>query len=827
MKTYLIELKLKDTETIDWKKGLASYLRRSYGSGQWSQFYDEKLSSDLNHLRNNANGELALESLLEQNYLYYAFLEQLHLRLGSNSTQLRLDFIWYDAEYNPSQKPQKYSQHTLALEKSSIIYNIGAILTQVAKEKLNEDYKASVGYLSKAVACFEYLSENFLNSPSVDLHAENTKFLADLSHAEAQELFLLKLINGTDPIKQASLISKLAYSAVCLYEKCSEFFKESEDGQVGYGDIKWRSIITCKTHYYKAVTAYYYGLVLEQQNKFGEAIAFLKLSSTSLLSSLPFKTYLKDFIDFQSFKETLEDKQRQLMKDNDYIYHDSVLQSVQLEVVKPMDAIKSPGWPKQLEPYMDQVAEKCDRLFKGIVPIEIYEKESIYSEEKANLLRKEMNASETANWEYRSFIEFTNLPKLINDLEKRYKNGTINAGDDPQLNIMRDQISNWAKIVQNSEFKDIDKQMKAIITKRQEILGILPTLSEDQKDNVVKLKSALVEASQSDEKLFSLVKPFVEEIKLLNDNTLLWKNFNSFNVESLKQPSLLDLDDTKAEKIYAQLKALRQLAEDLKLLKEERSRNLEELKEETSKDDITKVLLFNREKSESELRQTFNVELEKFKPFSTRIEATIFKQTSTINEIKFKLDEIFKLSGVQDKSEEELRSAEARKKFFDKLQEAMANFDVFCSDLLKGLVFYDSLLKMSKDLLSVTRKASPTVTSNFNSGPPVPPQYSQMQAQLRDLSFSEKTGAPPLIPPRTYGVNTSVQPTSATTPVFSGITASAVPPVPPKHPKMGVQDLSLNKHNVETEERELQQNPTSFYDRPSVFDENLYSKFSG
>lgn len=56
MKTCLVELKLKDTEPVDWKKGLVSYLKRSYGSGVWSQFYDEKLASDLNHLRNNANG---------------------------------------------------------------------------------------------------------------------------------------------------------------------------------------------------------------------------------------------------------------------------------------------------------------------------------------------------------------------------------------------------------------------------------------------------------------------------------------------------------------------------------------------------------------------------------------------------------------------------------------------------------------------------------------------------------------------------------------------------------------------------------------------------
>lgn len=48
-------------------------------------------------------GELAPESLLEQNCIYYAYLEQLHLRLGNSSGQLKFDFTWYDAEYSASQ----------------------------------------------------------------------------------------------------------------------------------------------------------------------------------------------------------------------------------------------------------------------------------------------------------------------------------------------------------------------------------------------------------------------------------------------------------------------------------------------------------------------------------------------------------------------------------------------------------------------------------------------------------------------------------------------------------------------------------------------------
>lgn len=820
MRACLATLKLKDTEVIDWKKGLVSYLKRSYGSAQWSQFYNEKLAGELNHVRNNANGELALEALLEQNFIYYAFLEQLHLRIGNNSPQLKLNFTWYEAEYDSMLKAQKYSQYNLVLEKSCILYNIGVLLTELASDKVNKDYKASLNYMLNAVVCFEYLSENFLNSPSLDLRADNTKFLAELCHAQAQELFLLKLINGT-PTKQASLVSKLSYAAASLYETCRGFFEDEDEEVRDYGDVKWRPLITCKMYFFKAITAYYYAIFLEQQGKYGGALAFLKMAGDHLGSSLPYKTYLKEFIDFSGFKEMLEDKKRQISKDNDFIYHDAIPQNVQLEVIKPMDAVKCTSFQQQLEPYADVVAEKCDTLFKGIVPMEIYEKESIYSEEKARFLRNEIDVAETANWEYTSFMEFTNLPKYIHDLELRYKAGSAVNSTNPQVDIMRDQLASWSRTVQDSKFNDVDEQMKNINEIRQKIMTILSTIPSEQRENTVRLKSALLEASESDDKLFSLVKPFITELKLLENGDLLWGTWNKFEVDNSNQPSLLDIDDTKTEVIVSKLGKIKQFSEDLRLLKEERGRSLAELKEEANSDDITKKILVNRGSTDSELKHMFEVELEKFKPFSARVEATIFKQSAIISEVKAELDEISRLSGVEDASGEEKLRMEERQRFFDKMQETATNFSVFCSDLPKGLAFYESLLKISKGLAS-TVASQPVVQplTGSTTGNGVEPRQLNLESQFKNLRLSSPSPPAPIIPPRTYG-NSFMRPIVETTAVF-GNNSSLAPPIPPKEFGPG----SSLQQEVEKEERELQQNPTSFYNKPSVFDENLYSKFS-
>ncbi|CUS24485.1 LAQU0S16e02784g1_1 [Lachancea quebecensis] len=823
MKTLLIPLKIKDTESVNWSKALAAYLKRSYGSSAWSQFFDTKLAEDLDHLRDNANGTLAPEALLEQNFLYYAFLEQLHLRLGNNSTQLKLEFTWYDASYTSQSASQKYTQRTVAFEKSSVLYNVGALMTQVAKDKLESDIKASIAYMSKAFGVFQYLSENFLNSPSVDLQAENTSLLADICHAEAQELFLLKVINGSDVTKHASLIAKLSLMASSIYQKILDMFNgdaDTDTPETSYGEPKWKSIISCKCFVYKSISAYNNGLALEQAGRFGEAIGFLQLANDFIISAMAQKLYVKDSIDLESIKSLITDKQKTLIKDNDFIYHDSVPPSISMESVKSMDAVKIQTLPQQLEAYMEKVTEPADALFKGIIPMEVYEKESIYSEQKAALLRKELDVADTADWEYSSFIEFTTLPKLLRDLRDTYTmNGRKSSNGNPQLSIMRDQVRSWSNSVRSSPYNDVESQMKLIIEKRKRVLELLALSPSENKENAVKLKSSLVAASKSDEKLFSFVEPYRHEINLLKSSDALMRKWDQLSSLQSQEPSLLDIDDTKNEEILSKIGHISEQHEKLKVLKDERLRIVQDLKRDVNEDDITNLIIMKRGASEASLKQLFEKELEKFKPLSTRIEATIFKQNSIINAIKISLDELFKLTGVnEDASESDPNSLE-RNDLYKKLNQAFTSFSVFANDLPKGLNFYDALLKMTSDLAS-----SSSAKRSGDELKIIPPPR-QMETDFRQLNLSESSnegqfraptgaGLPP-VPPRTYSGDSAI-----------GLNPEhAVPPIPPKRQAYGL--AGLMSGGAQSDNQALEQNPTSFYNNPSVFDESLYSRYSG
>lgn len=812
MKTVLLPLKIKDTESISWTKGLITYLKRSYGSSQWSVFYDGDKTAEIDSCRTTANSDLAPESLLDQNYKYAAILEQIYLRLGAHSGSLQMDFTWYEAEYHSRLSEKKFKQHTVVFEKSSVMYNIGVLLSQIAKKKMSDNYKSAIPYLSKAMACFDYMSNNFLNSPSIDCAAENTSFLSTLLHAEAQEMFLMTLINGPDASKRASLISKLAHTALNLYEKCQEFYEDSSTATFGttpYGEDKWKDIITLKVHLYRAISTYNHLRVLEEAKKIGEAIAYGKLAVHEIKEAGFYKVYVKDEIDLTGLKAVIEEKLKSLIKDNDFIYNDLIPADVSIESIKTMDAVKPVTWEEQLKVYLEQVVDLCNGAFKGIVPMEVYENESIYSEEKASLLRKEVEETDTADWEYQSFIEFTDLPKLIKDLESRYVHGGNGSSDDPQYEIMKQKITTWSKVVQDSNFKDVRAQMQNILDKRNEILTILSSVSPDQRENALKIKNSLVQASQSDDKIFASINPCLEEVNLLANHQLLWSIMSKFQIRN-DEPSLLDLDDSKNQQILDRLHNIKHNQEILRLLKEERTRNLKDFKESLNNDDITQKLILLTGKPKKEMRVIFEEELTKFKPLSTRIEATIFKQNNLINDIKIKLDEVFKLIGVQDKTPEQENTVKERQTFFDKVEKAFNQFVIFSTDLPKGLNFYDTLLKMTREL---SHASTPGQSVNLIDSNTLPPNLPQKPTQSTTLtkSFANLNLC--------NDVNDSVTQSPANLANTNNTGVNPGPPqLPPKPLSTGISGL--------VSDQKLQNGPTSFYNNPSVFDENLYSKFS-
>lgn len=129
-----------------------------------------------------------------------------------------------------TQKPT--SQHSLAFEKASLIFNISAVLScYAAAQNRTEDSGLKTAYHSfqASAGMFTYINENFLHAPSTDLNHSTVRTLINIMLAQAQEVFLEKQILDK---KKSALIAKLASQAAFFHSQALEGVQENVNNAV-------------------------------------------------------------------------------------------------------------------------------------------------------------------------------------------------------------------------------------------------------------------------------------------------------------------------------------------------------------------------------------------------------------------------------------------------------------------------------------------------------------------------------------------------------------------------------------------------------------------
>jgi len=124
-----------------------------------------------------------------------------------------------------TQKPT--SQHSLAYEKASIIFNIASVLScYAALQNRHEEGGLKTAYHSfqASAGMYTYINENFLHAPSLDLNHDTIKTLINIMLAQAQEVFMEKQIKDG---KKPALLAKLASQAAYLYAQAVEGVQEN------------------------------------------------------------------------------------------------------------------------------------------------------------------------------------------------------------------------------------------------------------------------------------------------------------------------------------------------------------------------------------------------------------------------------------------------------------------------------------------------------------------------------------------------------------------------------------------------------------------------
>lgn len=311
---------------------------------------------------------------------------------------------------------------------------------------------------------FQYINDNFLHAPSEDLSRETVNMLSELMLAQAQECFLESSLREKT---KDGLIAKLASHAAWVYGNLVDSLGDAVIRGVGV-DKSWIMLAQIKQKFYAAIAQQHKAAACEAEAKYGEcagrygaaesaakeAVKLANNLSSSLLSSnhangtIPSEGGAAIQELCKNLTATCGEKFTAATRDNDMIYHETVPQEPILTPIDRLKAVKSVPIAELYGPDEMKKVIGAD-LFSKLIPISVHESASLYSEEKAKLLRSENERCDIAKAELNASLEYMKLPGSLNkfkNLQQQQATSSLDSYASPPSDV-----KSWADQVAAEE----------------------------------------------------------------------------------------------------------------------------------------------------------------------------------------------------------------------------------------------------------------------------------------------------------------------------------------------------------------------------------------
>ncbi|KAI8919290.1 BRO1-like domain-containing protein [Powellomyces hirtus] len=689
-------------------------------------------------------------------YRYYGQLELLDLRFPVDEKNVKVLFTWYDAF---SQKAT--SQYSIAYEKACVIFNIAATCSSIGALQNRFEatgLKVAFNYFQAAAGLFLYINENFLHAPSLDLSRDSIKTLHDLMLGQAQECFLEKVLLEK---KQGALVAKLAAQAAHVYQQVADgFVNEAIRAQI---DRAWIELTKVKVKYFQALSLYHKSMQSETDGKYGESVAYLTSAEAIAKDATKMGTaFAGSFPSFtvsaiaapstsgskghttaaaQALLEAtktnlnlITERKTVAIRDNDMIYHDAVPKVETLPSVEKLNAVKPTSFADICANGQADIQKIIGAdIFQKLVPLAVHESASLYSEEKAKLLRAEQERVDSANGEFQATLESMNLVPTLEKLKRLSKSSTHRTDG----MAVPDEIFRFASDVQASDTagKRAEELLELLDGFKRKVREVLDEMgfSLDKEQHECEAMRAKFNELWSQEPSGQLTSRMREEIrqhrdsfeKAMGTDGVLQGNLEESKsiIDILRRPrdgieasfaerlstsgsakrgsqiaNLIDgTDDGSAglgilnEQIM--IEKMDGLLSRLRSLKKERSDLVEELKTKLHQDDISSLLLLNKNKE----AHVFQAELSKFKPLQGRLSANLQAHSQFLRDLANDFNKL-------QTSSDTIRSIEVtEKKKMALVKEWEHSYQLWKEakdGLNRGIQFYSSLGDLVESLRS-------------------------------------------------------------------------------------------------------------------------------
>ncbi|XP_051930331.1 rhophilin-1 isoform X2 [Hippocampus zosterae] len=258
-KAPMIPLGLKETKEADFSAPIQDFICQHYGED--GSLYRQEIRElmDLRQaMRTPTRNQTGLDLLME----YYNQLYYLDQRFFPPHRNLGVLFHWYDSLTGvPS------CQRALAFEKASVLFNLGALYTQIGARQdrtTAAGIQRAIHAFQRAAGALNYLKENFSNAPSLDMSGPALCMLVRLMVAQVQECAFESLAlplgpGHAAPTSWLRLAQEAArVSDVYLLVQQSMSRPLTQD----YVPFSWTSVVQVKVEHFRALCHHFAAVAL-------------------------------------------------------------------------------------------------------------------------------------------------------------------------------------------------------------------------------------------------------------------------------------------------------------------------------------------------------------------------------------------------------------------------------------------------------------------------------------------------------------------------------------------------------------------------------------
>ncbi|CAB3250605.1 unnamed protein product [Arctia plantaginis] len=526
------------------------------------------------------------------------------------------------------------SSADLRFEMASILYNIGALHSQLgASEPRNtaDSLKAACTHFQQAAWAFQYLRDLYPQPSGVDVCSEIVRVLQEICFAQAQECILEKSIQDT---RKPSVVGAVATQVMFFYKNSLALLGPS----VGVDHVHeiigtklynyWHRYLSFKHSYVGCVVNLYQGMNAEEQQKMGERVAFYQNAVEKLAEARKLAKHIEPVQVTQEAltftNDVVEGKRKAAKNENEFIYHEEVPEKDLLMDMKPVCLVKA------LPINFNDPEVTGPDVFARLVPMGAHEASSMYSEEKAKLIRQIVGQVEAKNTELTEFMSSLQLDQLdVLDSDQKVPQEIVDrcAAMNAKTEIIQtlvDSMNSLAEIISDvehslAEIKSLIQEETMKEKEYQKVMGPRPPsiVQTELSREYHKYQEAHSRTNESNQVLHKAMTLHIANLRLLAQ---------PLDVLESKIPSIENIAGLDVET----MSEMRRVVGKVREMQAQRAALVQALRDAAAQDDITAQLLA-RATQPADL--VFKQELDKHTPKVKIIEQNLAAQENIINKL--------------------------------------------------------------------------------------------------------------------------------------------------------------------------------------------------